>query len=40
MNKITFDINSLKDIKEVQSYYKSHNTEFSHIIKFSSALEI
>jgi hypothetical protein len=33
------NINSLKDIMEVQSYYKPHITEFSYITKFSSPLK-
>jgi hypothetical protein len=39
MNRITLNINSLKNIMEVQSYYKPHITEFSHITKFSSPLK-
>jgi hypothetical protein len=39
MNRITLNINSLKYIMEVQSYYKPHITEFSYIIKFASPLK-
>jgi hypothetical protein len=39
MNRITLNINSLKDIMKVQSYYKPHNIEFSYITKFSSPLK-